>query len=93
MEFAYNKSFQSNIGMPPFKALYSRPCKSPVCSAEVSDAPMLGPELVQEMIKKVALIRRRLVTTQSHQKRYADRRRRPLSFEVRDHVFLEISPT
>ncbi|GMP39203.1 hypothetical protein CsSME_00010138 [Camellia sinensis var. sinensis] len=41
---------------------------------------------------KVELIRKRLVTAQSRQKSYADRRRRPLAFEVGDHVFLKISP-
>ncbi|GMP66376.1 hypothetical protein CsSME_00026758 [Camellia sinensis var. sinensis] len=49
-------------------------------------------ELVRETTEKVELIRRRLVTAQSRQKSYADRRRRPLAFEVGDHVFLKISP-
>ena len=40
----------------------------------------------------MAFIRKRLVTAQSSQKSYVDRRRRPLSFEVGDHVFLKISP-
>ncbi|GFS40677.1 hypothetical protein Acr_00g0069800 [Actinidia rufa] len=42
--------------------------------------------------EKVKVIRQRLLTAQSRQKSYADRRRRPLSFEVGDHVFLKISP-
>ncbi|GFY88890.1 hypothetical protein Acr_06g0008300 [Actinidia rufa] len=41
--------------------------------------------------EKVKVIRQRLLTAQSRQKSYADRRRRPLSFEVGDHVFLKIS--
>ncbi|XP_028064494.1 uncharacterized protein LOC114267641 [Camellia sinensis] len=40
----------------------------------------------------MALIQKRLVTAQIHQKSYADRRRRLLSFEVGDHVFLKIFP-
>ncbi|GMQ05165.1 hypothetical protein CsSME_00050298 [Camellia sinensis var. sinensis] len=92
VEFTYNNSFQSGIGMAPFEALYGRPCRSPMCWAEVGDAPLFGPELVRETTEKVTLIRKRLATAQSHQKSYADRRRRPLSFEVGDHVFLKISP-
>ena len=88
VEFAYNNSFHSIICMAPFEALYGRPCRSPVCWAEVGAAPLLGPELVRETTEKVELIRRRLVTAQSRQKSYADRRRRPLAFEVGDHVFL-----
>ena len=31
MEFAYNNSFQSSIGMTPYEALYGRKCKTHVC--------------------------------------------------------------
>jgi transposase InsO family protein len=30
VEFAYNNSFHSSIGMPPYEALYGRPCKMPL---------------------------------------------------------------
>ena len=40
----------------------------------------------------MSLIRQRLLTTQSLQKSYADVRRRPLEFEVIDHVFLKVMP-
>ena len=38
------------------------------------------------------LIQKYLLTTQSRQKNYADRQRRPLEFEVGDHVFLKVMP-
>ena len=38
------------------------------------------------------MIRQRLLTAQSRQKSYADRRRRPLEFEVGDYVFLKVMP-
>lgn len=91
-EFAYNNSYQSSIGMAPFEALYGRACRSPVCWADVGETTPLGPDLVQETTKNVALIRQRLMTAQSRQKSYSDRRRRPLLFEVGDHVFLKVSP-
>ena len=31
MEFAYNNSYQSSIGMAPFEAVYGRKCLTPVC--------------------------------------------------------------
>ena len=31
IEFAYNNSFQSSIGMAPYEALYGRKCRTPVC--------------------------------------------------------------
>ena len=39
---------------------------------------------------KVDLIRKHLLTAQSRQKSYAGTRRRPLEFEVGDHVFLKV---
>ena len=53
---------------------------------------MLGPELVQQMNDLVKKIQQRLLTAQSRQKSYADKRRRPLSFEEGDMVFLKVSP-
>jgi hypothetical protein len=52
----------------------------------------VGPELIQDAIEKVKLIRDRLMTAQSRQKSYPDKRRRPLEFTVGDHVFLRVSP-
>ena len=54
--------------------------------------PTTGPDLVKDTSKKVDLIRKRLLTAQSEQKSYIDRRRRPLEFEVGDHVFLKVMP-
>ena len=38
------------------------------------------------------LIWKRLLMAQSRHKSYADRRRRPLEFEVGDHIFLKVMP-
>ena len=53
---------------------------------------MIGLELVQEMTEKIRVIRDRLLAAQSRQKSYVDHRRRPLEFQVGDHVFLRVSP-
>ena len=51
-----------------------------------------GLDLIRDTSEKVSLIRQRLLTAQSQQKSYADLRRRPLEFEVGDHVFLKVMP-
>ena len=38
------------------------------------------------------MIRKRMLTAQSRQKSYADRRRKNLEFEVGDKVFLKMAP-
>ncbi|XP_058202955.1 uncharacterized protein LOC131317416 [Rhododendron vialii] len=49
-------------------------------------------EAQKRTTEQVKVIRQRLITAQSRQKSYADRHRRPLSFEVGNHVFLKVSP-
>ena len=60
VEFAYNNSYHSTIGMAPYEALYGRPCWSPICWAQPEDSLLLGPELVRETTEKVAVIRNRI---------------------------------
>ena len=92
IEFAYNNSYHSSIGMAPFEALYGRRCRSPVGWFEVGEVALLGPDLVMEALEKVRMIRERLKTAQSRQKSYADVRRRALEFRVGDWVYLKVSP-
>ena len=65
VEFAYNNSFQSTIGMAPFEALYGHPCRFPVCWGEIGDGAFLGPDLVRDMATQISLIRQRSKTAQS----------------------------
>ena len=92
VEFAYNNCYQVSIQMAPYEALYGRPCRSPLCWTEVGESSITGPDLIRDTSKKVGLIRQCLLTAQSRQKSYVDVRRRPLEFEVGDHVFLKVMP-
>ncbi|CAN6729185.1 unnamed protein product [Malus baccata var. baccata] len=78
MEFAYNNSFHSSIGMSPFKALYGRACRTPLCWSEVGERVLEGPEIVDE-------------TTQNVQS-LADRHTTDRMYNVGDCVFLKLSP-
>ncbi|GKA18596.1 putative reverse transcriptase domain-containing protein [Tanacetum coccineum] len=44
----------------PFKALYGRKCRSPVCWADVGQVQLTGPEIVQETTEKVIQIKQRM---------------------------------
>ena len=92
MEFAYNNSYQASIEMNPFKALYGRKCRTPVCWNEVGERRLVGPELVQITSEKVKVVRDNLKIERDRQKSYADNRCRDLQFEIGDRVFLKISP-
>jgi hypothetical protein len=47
---------------------------------------------VKETEEKVQQIRHNLKEPQARQKSYADKRRRPLVFQVHGHVYLKVSP-
>ncbi|GJU54059.1 putative reverse transcriptase domain-containing protein [Tanacetum coccineum] len=65
---------------------------SPVLWAEIRESSLIGPELVQDTIDKVVLIKEKLKSARDRQKSYADNRRKPLEFEVGDKVLLKVSP-
>jgi hypothetical protein len=91
-EFSYNNSYQASLGMSPFKALYGRKCKTPLMWSEVGERALVGPALIKEAEEKVAEIREKLKAAQSRQKNYADKKRREISFNLRDFVYLKVSP-
>jgi len=91
-EFSYNNSYQASFGMSPFEALYGRKCRTPLMWSEVGERTLTGPALIKEAEDCVAEIREKLKAAQSRQKRYSDKRKRELSFEVGDHVYLKVSP-
>nr|GEY54311.1 putative reverse transcriptase domain-containing protein [Tanacetum cinerariifolium] len=76
----------------PFEALYGRKCRSPVCWAEVGDAQLTGPEIIQETTEKIVQIKQRLQAARDCQKSYANVRCKPLEFQVGDKVMLKVSP-
>ena len=92
VKFAYNNSYQTSIQMAPYEALYGRPCRSSIYWTEGGESSITGPDLIRDTLEKVGLIQKHLLTTQSRQKSYADRRHRSLEFEVGDHVFLKVIP-
>ncbi|GJX36380.1 putative reverse transcriptase domain-containing protein [Tanacetum coccineum] len=60
--------------------------------AAVGDAQLTSPEIVHETTKKIIQIKKRIQAARDGQKSYADRRRKPLEFEVGDKVMLKVSP-
>ncbi|GJX02315.1 putative reverse transcriptase domain-containing protein [Tanacetum coccineum] len=69
-----------------------RKCHSPVCWAEVGEAQLTGLKIIHETTEKIVQIRNRMQAARDRQKSYADKRRRPLEFEVGDKVLLKVAP-
>ncbi|GJV66837.1 putative reverse transcriptase domain-containing protein [Tanacetum coccineum] len=92
VEFSYNNSYHASIKAAPFEALYGQKCRSPVCWAEVGEVQLTGPEIVQETTEKIIQIKQRIQAARDRQKSYADLKRKPMEFQVRDRVMLKVSP-
>ncbi|XP_073051369.1 uncharacterized protein [Primulina eburnea] len=85
--------------MAPYEALYGRKCRSPLNwdmdewrGTKNGQERAIRPDIIQEAMDKIQLIRQRIQTAQSRQKNYADKRRKDLEFEVGDFVLLNVSP-
>jgi hypothetical protein len=91
-EFSYNNSYQASLGMSPFEALYGRKCRTPLMWSEVGERALVGPALIKEAEERVVEIREKLKAAQSRQKSYSDKKRREVSFNLGDFVYLKVSP-
>ena len=92
MEFAYNNSYQSSIGMALYEPLYGRRCRTPMCWTELNEHKIIGPDLVKDTEEKVQIIQQRLKAANDRQRSYANFKRKVIEFEVGDKVFLKVSP-
>nr|GEZ62795.1 putative reverse transcriptase domain-containing protein [Tanacetum cinerariifolium] len=99
MDFVMHESHKSKYSIHPrsdmmyqdLKPLYAK-CRSPVWWSEVRDSQLTGLELIRDTTEKIFQIKNRLLAARSRQKSYADKRAKPLEFEVGDMVLLKVSP-
>ncbi|GJT55688.1 putative reverse transcriptase domain-containing protein [Tanacetum coccineum] len=92
IEFSYNNSYHTSIKCAPFEALYGRKCSSRNMT-ESWRSQLIGPDnWCKKRLKdfQKGKIEKRHVCCQ--RKSYADKRRKPLEFEVGDRVLLKVSP-
>jgi hypothetical protein len=91
-EFSYNNSYQASIEMAPYETLYGRRCRTPLFWSQTGESQVFGPEVLKDAEKQVQMVHESLMVAQSRQKSYADKRRRDLSFEIGDFIYLKVSP-
>jgi hypothetical protein len=58
----------------------------------VTERQVFGPNILLEAKENIRIVRENLKTAQSRQRSYADTRRRELSFEVGDYIYLKLPP-
>nr|GEV07701.1 uncharacterized mitochondrial protein AtMg00810-like [Tanacetum cinerariifolium] len=76
----------TSIKVAPFEALYGRKCRSPIYWAKVRDSQLTGPEIIHKTTKKIIQINKHIQAAHDRQKSYANKRRKPLEFQVGDKL-------
>ncbi|XP_035834094.1 uncharacterized protein LOC118482632 [Helianthus annuus] len=72
--------------------LYGRKCRTPVCWGEVGTRGLAPTDIIRSTNEKIDMVRVHLKAAQDRQKLYADKRNRPIEFQVGDKVMLKVSP-
>jgi hypothetical protein len=78
--------------MAPFEALYGRWCRTLLMWSEVGERTFFSPATIVKVEENVSKVRENLKIPQSRQKSYAYPKRKDVSFEVGEHVYLKVSP-
>jgi hypothetical protein len=78
--------------MALFEVLYGHRCRTPLNWIEPGKKVIFGLDLVEEAESIVHQVQENLKVAKSRQETYANKRRRPLEFEVENHVYLKVSP-
>jgi hypothetical protein len=78
--------------MTPFEVLYGRRCRTLLNWIEPGEKVIFGPDIIEEAEATVHRIQDNLKAAKSYQETYANKRRRPLEFEVGNHVYLRVLP-
>jgi hypothetical protein len=92
VEFSYNNSYQASIEMAPYEALYGWQCRTSLFWSQTGESQVFGSEVLKDAEKQVQMVHESLKVAQSRQKSYVDKRRRDLSFEIGDFIYLKVSP-
>jgi hypothetical protein len=91
-EFSYNNGYQASLRMVPFEALYGRWCRTLLMWSEVGERTFFSPATIVKVEENVSKVRENLKIPQSRQKSYAYPKRKDVSFEVGEHIYLKVSP-
>jgi hypothetical protein len=91
-EFSYNNNYEASLKISPFQALYGKSCRTPLLWDQPRERQVFGLDVLLKAEGNIKMVRKNLKIAQSRQHCYADTRRRELSFEVGDHVYLKVSP-
>lgn len=92
VEFSYNNSYHTSLGMEPFEALYRWKCRTPISWDKLEDRIIVGPKMIKEMEEQMRVFKSRLKEATDRQKSYVEKNRTLRQFVAGDKVFLSDIP-
>jgi hypothetical protein len=92
VEYSYNNSYKESLKMAPYEVLYGCQYRTLLYWIDSEEKAIFGPDLIDAVEATVPHIQDNLKAARSCQESYANKRHRPLEFEVGDHVYLWVSP-
>jgi hypothetical protein len=91
-KFSYNNWYNASLKKAPFKVMYGRKCHTLLLWSEDGDRVIESLDFIKATKEKIAEVQEIMTIAQLRQKSYTDKRRHELKFEVRDHIYLKVSP-
>ncbi|WVZ55067.1 hypothetical protein U9M48_005780 [Paspalum notatum var. saurae] len=90
--FLITTVIEAGIGKAPFEALYGRRCRTPLHWNQPGEKQVFGPDIIKEAEEQMQVVRENMRVARSRREELCGSRRRDLSFEVGDYVYLKVSP-
>jgi hypothetical protein len=89
-KFSYNNNYPESLKMAQFEVLYGCRCRTPLNWIEPGEKVIFSPDIIDEAEALGRRMQDNLKSMKSRQDSYANKRRRPLEFEVGNHVYLRV---
>ncbi|GKA13866.1 ty3-gypsy retrotransposon protein [Tanacetum coccineum] len=88
VEFWYNSALQTSIGVTPFKVVYGKDPPSVITRSFGDDTPEDVIDQLQQRDALLDYLKINLGRAQAQMKKYANKKRRELSFAIGDYVLI-----
>ncbi|WVZ97522.1 hypothetical protein U9M48_043049 [Paspalum notatum var. saurae] len=84
--------YQAGLKRSPFEALYGESAGPHCYGIGAGEKQVFGPDIIKDAEEQVKIVRENRELPSLGEKSYAYKRRRDLTFEVNDFVYLKVSP-
>lgn len=92
VEYWYNTTYHSSIGITPFQAVYGRLPLPLIQYGDMETSNSTLDQQLRDIDMVLGVLKDHLRVAQERMKQFAGLKRRDVEFQIGDHVFLKIMP-